>query len=134
MPTRTRPESTNSKHWSRIRWHATCLTISAQRTPSSALVGHSHDDSAYFRKIFPTLGSVDVPAVFSSRDERLSSTLIRERMFAHVLGGAEDRITPFHEMSDSMPPPVRRHLDRIWRTAPFRRLIATVRAERLRSA
>ncbi|MBV8644276.1 MAG: bifunctional nicotinamide-nucleotide adenylyltransferase/Nudix hydroxylase [Candidatus Eremiobacteraeota bacterium] len=90
------------------------------------LIGHNKDNSSYYLRIFPKFGSVDVEGVRSSRDELLSSTRIRERAFAHVLDGSSDQLSPFGEMADAMPPSVRGHLDRIWRTAPFARIVEEV--------
>jgi bifunctional NMN adenylyltransferase/nudix hydrolase len=90
------------------------------------LIGHNKDNSSYYLRIFPKFGAVNVEAVTSSRGEILSATTIRERMFQHVLDGGDDRVTPFGEMADAMPPSVRGHLDRIWRTAPFTRIVEEV--------
>ena len=90
------------------------------------LIGHNKDNSSYYLRIFPKFGSVDVDGVKSSRGDILSATNIRERMFMHVLDGKSDDYSPFGEMADAMPPSVRGHLDRIWRTAPFGRIVEEV--------
>jgi bifunctional NMN adenylyltransferase/nudix hydrolase len=97
------------------------------------LIGHNKDNSSYYLRIFPKFACVDVKAVRSAHGDVLSSTSIRERAFAHVLDGRDDRSSPFGEMADALPPSVRGHLDRIWRTAPFARIVdevAYVRAYR----
>ena len=98
------------------------------------LIGHAKDHTSYYLKIFPTFQCIDVPAfynkVLNPKDPNppiLSSTDIRERAYAHVLGGSDDRVSPFGEVADALPPAVRSHLDRIWRIPPFRHVLDEVK-------
>lgn len=89
------------------------------------LIGYNKDNSSYYLRIFPKFGAVDVEGV-KNAGRILSATDIRERMFMHVLDGKNDKLSPFGEMADAMPPSVRGHLDRIWRTAPFEKIVQEV--------
>ncbi len=98
------------------------------------LIGHAKHHTSYYLRIFPNYEAIDVPAypdrlanpLADDGDGELSATSIRERMYDHALAHDDRSLTPFRELAPALPVSVRGHLERIWHTRPFQRVLDEV--------